>query len=96
MITAAGFTKDGTKVCAGSAIGALFVYSADTLELEGEVCLGTDRKVTGIECSPTHPLTVLVSSNDSIVRMVDCEKKIPICNFKGTVNTKMQIAATFR
>lgn len=96
MITAAGFTKDGTKVCAGSAIGAVFVYSADTLELEGEVCLGTDRKVTGVEYSPTHPSIVLVSSNDSIVRMVDCEKKIPICNFKGTVNTKMQIAATFR
>ncbi|KAI9287279.1 WD40-repeat-containing domain protein [Umbelopsis sp. AD052] len=95
MITAAGFTKDGTKVCAGSAMGAFFVYSATTLELEHEITLGTDRKVTGIEHSPTHPSMVLVSSNDSMIRLVNCDNQKSICNFKGSVNTKMQISASF-
>jgi WD40 repeat protein len=96
MITAAGFTKDGTKVCAGSAIGTFFVYTADTLELENEINLDTDRKITGIEYSPTHPSMVLVSSNDSMARLVNCDVQKIICNFKGSVNTKMQIAASFR
>ncbi|CAM0137998.1 unnamed protein product [Umbelopsis sp. WA50703] len=95
MITAAGFTQDGTKVCAGSAQGAVHIFKSETLELEGEVCLGTDRKVTGIEPSPTHPSLVLVSSNDSITRMVDCTQKQSLCSLKGSTNTRMQIAATF-
>lgn len=105
MITAVGFTLDGKTACVGSQIGQCFFYETQGLKYNTQVAIGTSRrnkkgrKVTGIEAMPGMPPgeeKLLVTSNDSRIRLINMKDKSLMYKYKGAHNMAMQIRAAFR
>ena len=53
------------------------------------------KKVTGLEFTPGGGAELLVSTNDSRMRLYNMDDYSQICKFKGLVNENMQIQASF-
>ncbi|KAJ8652689.1 hypothetical protein O0I10_011696 [Lichtheimia ornata] len=99
VITAVGFTPDGKTVCAGSTNGQLFLYDTEKLKYRSKMELKRrhakrGRKITGIEIMPrtTEPI-VLVTSNDSEVRLIHVGDKHVLHRYIGAENESSQIKA---
>lgn len=107
LITAVGFTLDGKIACAGSYVGLCLFYETDGLRYNTQISVKDQRgrnskkgrKITGIEPMPNMPPgeeKLLITSNDSRLRLVNMKDKSLECKYKGLENTSSQIKATFR
>ncbi|CAG8492706.1 19744_t:CDS:2 [Racocetra fulgida] len=97
LITAVGFTLDGKMAVAGSLSGKCLFYETDGLKYNTQIHVKSARgknsqgkKITGIESMPgTLPgqEKLLISSNDSRIRLYNMRDKSLECKFKGIENT---------
>jgi WD40 repeat protein len=109
--TAVGFTLDGKTVIAGSHDGHCYFFETQSLKYITQISVTNDTnshrnssskkgpKITGIEVMPGMPPgdeKILVSSNDSKVRLYNLKDKSLMFKYKGVENTSLQIKATFR
>ncbi|BFZ59469.1 hypothetical protein YB2330_000479 [Saitoella coloradoensis] len=108
LITAVAFTPDGNVAIAGSFTGLCLFYETEGLRYHTQVHVRSSRgrnsrgsKITGIETvsmppdNPHGDCKLLITSNDSRIRMYDMRDKSLETKFKGNENTCSQIRATF-
>jgi WD40 repeat protein len=101
IITAAAFSPDGADAVAGLAHGQVVVYRTEQLKYRTQIeCKNRSgkhkagRKVTGLEFSPNgHYL--LVTTNDSRIRLVNFKDFSLESKYKGLQNEEMQLRASF-
>ncbi|XP_059081839.1 WD repeat-containing protein 44-like isoform X3 [Tigriopus californicus] len=101
IITAANFIQNGKFAVAGTYDGRCIFYSTDQLKYYTMIHVRSTRgknsqgrKVTGIEPMPGED-KILVTSNDSRIRIYDLRDLSLTCKFKGYTNNSSQIRATF-
>ncbi|GMT32837.1 hypothetical protein PFISCL1PPCAC_24134 [Pristionchus fissidentatus] len=99
FITALAFAKSGKFAVVGTYNGKCYFYSTDQLKYHTVVDVRSTRgknarghKVTGLA---VHGDKLLVTSNDSRIRMYDVRDKALTCKFKGAQNERSQIRAHF-
>uniref|UniRef100_A0A1I7TLG8 WD repeat-containing protein 44 n=1 Tax=Caenorhabditis tropicalis TaxID=1561998 RepID=A0A1I7TLG8_9PELO len=98
-ITAMTFVKSGKFAVVGTYDGKCIFYTSDQLKYHTAVDVRSTRgknarghKVTGLT---SHGDKLLVTSNDSRIRMYDIRDKALTCKFKGVQNDHSQIRAAF-
>ena len=101
MITAATFNPSGTMAVVGLLNGQCTFYQTERLNYYTQIeCrnqhgpLKGGRKVTGIEFAPGGK-QLLVSTNDSRMRLFNIDDYSRTCKYKGMVNDNLQIKGTF-
>ncbi|KAG0631305.1 hypothetical protein M758_1G242300 [Ceratodon purpureus] len=101
MITAVSYSPDGEKAIVGSYKGTCRFYNTtgNKLQFENSIDVRTEnkkgrgKKITGIHCMPGDPQKVLVTSNDSRLRVYDDQE---LCaKYKGLKNINSQISASY-
>ncbi|VDM39705.1 unnamed protein product [Toxocara canis] len=99
FITAIAFVKNGRFAVVGTYDGRCFFYSTDQLKYHTVIDVRSSRgknarghKVTGLA---VHGDKLLVTSNDSRIRMYDLRDMALTCKFKGAQNERSQIRASF-
>ncbi|KPM34807.1 putative WD repeat-containing protein C3H5.08c [Neonectria ditissima] len=108
FITAVAFTPDGTMAICGVLSGMATFFITEGLKLKYQIHVRSSRgknakgsKITGIRTMtvPSGPesgqVKVLISSNDSRVRVYNLNDKVVQVKFKGLVNQSSQIHARF-
>ncbi|KAF2676029.1 WD40 repeat-like protein [Lentithecium fluviatile CBS 122367] len=108
MITSVAFTPDGKTCIAGTLGGHCMFYDIDGLKLQSQIHVKSTRgqnakgsKITGIQAiywppgSETGDIKLLITSNDSRVRLYNCKDKTLEMKFRGHENNCSQIRATF-
>ncbi len=108
MITSVGFVPDGRTAIAGGNGGLLGFYDTEGLSFVTQVHVRSSRgknakgsKITGIRTmcfppnNPNGEVKVLVSSNDSRIRLYNLRDKSLEMKFKGHENVHSQIRASF-
>ncbi|KAI8593717.1 hypothetical protein BDZ88DRAFT_403531 [Geranomyces variabilis] len=103
-VTAVSFTRDGTMCAAGTFTGECIFYEVDGLKYNTQIEVKSSKerhskkKITGIEPLP-YPWggeeRLLITSNDSRVRMYNVRDKSLIRKYKGLECRASQIKATF-
>eukprot|EP00891_Asterochloris_glomerata_P003295 jgi/Astpho2/3295/e_gw1.00054.81.1_t len=101
MVTAVTFSLDGSKACVGTMKGKCRFYRCDDkrkLDAAADVrnkraSQKQGKKITGMQYMPAHPNKLLITSNDSRIRLYDGFGLQ--CKFKGHVNRNTQIRASF-
>jgi len=106
LITACAFTASGKLACAGTFGGAIVLYHTDKLAYATSIAVRSTSskstkgsKITGIEPVPnlgSNNERILVSSNDSRIRIYDLGDKSVVQKFKasGYHNKASQIRAS--
>ncbi|KXG47377.1 Oxo-4-hydroxy-4-carboxy-5-ureidoimidazoline decarboxylase [Penicillium griseofulvum] len=111
MITAVAFTPDGRYSIAGCLNGMLNIYDTEGLKVSAQIHVRSARgrnskgsKITGID-TMTVPkddarngesdIKLLVTSNDSRIRLYNFYSRSLEAKFRGNENTCSQIRATF-
>ncbi|XP_026820788.1 WD repeat-containing protein 44 [Rhopalosiphum maidis] len=101
LITAANFCQNGKFAVVGSYDGRCIFYTTDQLRYHTQIHVrstrgrnSTGRKISGIEPMPGED-KVLVTSNDSRIRLYDLRDLNLSCKYKGYVNISSQIKASF-
>ncbi|XP_052784065.1 WD repeat-containing protein 44-like isoform X2 [Mya arenaria] len=101
LITTANFCHNGKFAVVGTYDGKCIFYSTEHLKYYTQIHVRSTRgknsrgkKITGIEPLPGED-KVLVTSNDSRVRLYDLRDLTLTCKYKGPTNTSSQIRATF-
>ncbi|KHJ80985.1 WD domain, G-beta repeat protein, partial [Oesophagostomum dentatum] len=99
FITALTFVKNGKFAVVGTYNGRCFFYTTDQLKYHTVVDVRSTRgrnakghKITGLA---VHGDKLLVTSNDSRIRMYDVRDKALTCKFRGAQNERSQIRAAF-
>ncbi|CAI5456220.1 unnamed protein product [Caenorhabditis angaria] len=99
FITAITFVKNGKFAVVGTYNGRCYFYTTDQLKYHTVVDVRSTRgknakghKVTGLA---VHGDKLLVTSNDSRIRMYDIRDKALTCKFRGVQNDHSQIRAAF-
>ncbi|KAK8154643.1 WD40-repeat-containing domain protein [Phyllosticta citrichinensis] len=108
MITAVSFTPDGKTAVAGTLNGLCLFYDTDGLKYQTQLHVKSNRgknskgsKITGIQVMQTTPgapageVKLLVSSNDSRIRLYSFRDKGLEIKFRGQENNYSQIRASF-
>ncbi|KAL2075746.1 hypothetical protein VTL71DRAFT_689 [Oculimacula yallundae] len=108
LITAVAFTPDGKTAIAGVLSGLCMFYETAGLNPQGQIHVRSSRgknakgsKITGIRTTTYPPndlageVKVLVTSNDSRVRLYNLKDKSLEMKFRGHENTCSQINASF-
>jgi WD40 repeat protein len=108
MITAVSFTPDGKTCIAGTLGGLCMFYDTEGLKWQAQVHVKSTRgqnakgsKITGIQATYWPPgsengeVKLLVSSNDSRLRVYNMKDKSLEMKFKGHENNCSQIRAAF-
>ena len=108
MVTAVAFTPDGRYSIAGCLNGMLNIYDTEGLKVSSQIHVRSARgrnakgsKITGIDTmmvsrdDPQGDVKLLVTSNDSRIRMYDFHNRSLEAKFRGNENTCSQIRATF-
>nr|CAG8437200.1 8891_t:CDS:10 [Entrophospora candida] len=105
LITSVGFTLDGKFSVVGTLKGLCLFYETDGLRYHTQIHVKSShgrnsqgKKITGIEPFPGTPAgqeKLLISSNDSRIRLYNMRDKSLECKYKGMENTCGQISATF-
>ncbi|KAJ1967813.1 WD repeat-containing protein 44 [Dispira parvispora] len=106
LITAVGFaSKEGTLVAAGSHKGLCVFYETDGLKYHTQIQVRSTRgrnarghKITGIQPIPSASFgedKLLITSNDSRIRLYNMKDKSLERKYKGHVNHSSQIKAMF-
>jgi WD40 repeat protein len=101
IITAAAFSPSGNMAVAGLYNGSCVFYQTDGLkyftQVDAKNRKGKNRKgkkVTGMQFAPDGR-TMLVTTNDSRIRLYDLSDYSMLAKFKGTENDELQIRAWF-
>ncbi|KAL1954172.1 hypothetical protein VTO42DRAFT_1580 [Malbranchea cinnamomea] len=108
MITAVAFTPDGKHSIAGCLNGLCLVFDTDGLKVQSQIHVRSARgknakgsKITGID-TILHPpgsenaiVKLLVTSNDSRIRLYNFRDRTLEAKFRGNENATSQIHATF-
>lgn len=101
LITAANFSQNGKFAVVGVYDGRCIFYNTDQLKYHTQINVrssrgrnATGRKISGIEPMPGED-KILVTSNDSRIRLYDLRDLNVSCKYKGYVNTSSQIKASF-
>ncbi|OXU22367.1 hypothetical protein TSAR_012017 [Trichomalopsis sarcophagae] len=101
LITAANFCQNGLFAVVGSYDGRCIFYNTDQLKYHTQIHVrstrgknSTGRKISGIEPMPGED-KILVTSNDSRIRLYDLRDLNLSCKYKGYVNVSSQIKASF-
>jgi len=108
MITAVAFTPDGKTCIAGTLGGLCMFYDTEGLKWQAQLHVKSTRgqnakgsKITGIQATHWPPgkenaeLKLLVSSNDSRLRIYNMKDKTLEMKFRGHENNCSQIRASF-
>lgn len=108
MITAVAFTPDGKTAIAGCLNGQCHFYETEGLKYQTQMHVRSARgknakgsKITGIQTTTMPPsnlngeVKLLITSNDSRVRLYNLRDKSLEMKFKGNENTSSQIHARF-
>ena len=101
MITAVAFTPDGKYAMAGCFTGLCMFYETEGLKYQTQIHARSRNgknakgsKITGIQSFHTGGETkVLISSNDSRIRLYNFRDKSLEIKFKGNVNDSSQLRA---
>lgn len=100
IVTAVSYRPDGKGGIVGSMIGTCLFYNIidNRLQLDAQICLQGKKKspgkrITGFQFTPSDPSKVMVTSADSLVRIV-CGNNV-ICKFRGLRNSGSQMSASF-
>ncbi|XP_041968712.1 WD repeat-containing protein 44 isoform X2 [Aricia agestis] len=101
LITAANFCQNGKFAVVGTYDGRCIFYTTDQLKYHTQIDVrstrgknSTGRKISGIEPMPTDD-KILVTSNDSRIRLYDLRDLALSCKYRGYVNASSQIKASF-
>lgn len=101
LITAANFCQNGTFAVVGTYDGRCIFYNTDQLKYHTQIHVrssrgrnATGRKISGIEPMPGQD-KILITSNDSRIRLYDLIDLNVSCKYKGYVNMSSQIKASF-
>lgn len=103
MITTVGFNVDGKIAMAGTYDGKCLFYNTDEkdgfkkitlLDVRSRRGKNKARKVTGITLSKDKE-SVLISTNDSRIRLYSLHDYSLNCKYSGLVNNESQIGASF-
>ena len=108
MITAVSFTPDGKTAIAGCLNGICVFYDTDGLKYQTQIQVRSSHgknakgsKITGIQTAFFPPgdasgeVKILISSNDSRIRLYNLRDKSLELKLKGHENNYSQIRATF-
>lgn len=108
MITSVAFTPDGKTCIAGTLGGLCLFYDTEGLKWQSQIHVKSTRgqnakgsKITGIQAvhwppgSTTGDVKLLITSNDSRVRVYGFREKNLEMKFRGHENNCSQIRATF-
>src|SRR5436305_11634925 len=108
MITAVAFTPDGKTTIAGLLNGLCLFHETDGLKYHTQIHVKSSRrrnvkgsKITGIQTISYPPgdingkIKMLVTSNDSRIRLYNFQDKSLEMKFKGHQNSSSHIHATF-
>jgi WD40 repeat protein len=108
LITAVAFTPDGKTAIAGGRGGLCTFYETEGLKYHTQIYVRSSRgknakghKITGIKTiaippeDPAGEVKVLISSNDSRVRLYNLRDKSLEMKFRGHLNPGSQIRASF-
>ncbi|KAK8540476.1 hypothetical protein V6N13_028095 [Hibiscus sabdariffa] len=100
IVTAVCYRPDGKGVVIGSMNGNCRFYDAsdNCLQLNVQICIQSKKKppcsrITGLQFSPGDPDTLMVTSADSQVRILNGIDMV--CKFRGLHNAGSQISAAF-
>lgn len=101
LITAANFCQNGQYAVVGSYDGRCIFYNTDKLKYHTQIHVRSTRgknrigrKISGIEPLPGED-KILITSNDSRVRLYDLRDLNLSCKYKGYLNVSSQIKASF-
>ncbi|KAJ3183049.1 WD repeat-containing protein 44 [Geranomyces variabilis] len=103
-VTAVSFTRDGAMCAAGTFTGECIFYEVDGLKYNTQIEVKSSKerhskkKITGIEPLPYAwggEERLLITSNDSRVRMYNVRDKSLVRKYKGLECRASQIKATF-
>ncbi|XP_059485552.1 WD repeat-containing protein 44 isoform X3 [Neocloeon triangulifer] len=101
LVTAANFCQNGKFAVIGTYDGRCVFYTTENLKYHTQIHVRSSRgrnsqgrKITGIEPMPGED-KILVSSNDSRIRLYDLRDLNLSCKYKGYVNISSQISASF-
>ncbi|BES91988.1 WD-repeat protein [Nesidiocoris tenuis] len=101
LITAANFCENGKFAVVGSYDGRCIFYLTDQLKYHTTIHVrstrgknATGRKISGIEPMPGEE-KILITSNDSRIRLYDLRELNLSCKYKGYANFSSQIKASF-
>lgn len=103
LITAVAFTPDGRYVMAGCLSGLCMTYETEGLKYQTQTHVRSTRgqnakgsKITGIQCAydTSGDLKVLITSNDSRIRLYNFRDKSLELKFRGNENNCSQIRAS--
>ncbi|KAL3846908.1 hypothetical protein ACJMK2_017856 [Sinanodonta woodiana] len=101
LITTANFCHNGKFAVVGTYDGKCIFFSTEQLKYYTQIHVRSTRgknargrKITGIEPLPGED-KVLVTSNDSRVRLYDLRDLTLTCKYKGPTNNSSQIRASF-
>ncbi|KAL2438547.1 putative WD repeat-containing protein C3H5.08c [Exophiala dermatitidis] len=108
MVTAVAFTPDGKTAIAGCLNGLCILYDTEGLKAHSQIHVRSARgknakgsKITGIDTialprdNGQPDVKLLITSNDSRVRMYNLKDRTLEVKFRGNENTCSQIHATF-
>ncbi len=108
LITAVAFTPDGKTAIAGCLSGLCLFYDTEGLKYQTQIHVRSShgrnargKKVTGIAAinhppnDPNGEVKLLITSNDSRVRLYNFRDKSLEMKFKGNENSCSQIRASF-
>ncbi|XP_064638857.1 WD repeat-containing protein 44-like isoform X2 [Lineus longissimus] len=101
LITAANFCQNGKFAVVGTYDGRVIFYNTEQMKYYTQIHARSTRgknargrKITGIEPLPGQD-KVLVTSNDSRLRLYDLRDLTLHCKYKGCANNSSQIKASF-
>ncbi|XP_020601484.1 WD repeat-containing protein 44-like [Orbicella faveolata] len=101
LITAANFCLNGKFAVVGTYDGRCIFYETERLKYhtQWQVRAGRNKKARGRKISGIEPMPgedkVLITSNDSRIRLYDLKDNSLNCKYKGCVNSSSQIKASF-
>lgn len=108
MVTAVAFTPDGKTAITGTLSGLCTLHDTEGLKAHSQIHVRSNRgknskgsKITGIDTiqvsRPIGPpdVKILITSNDSRVRMYNLRDRSLELKFRGNENTTSQIRASF-
>lgn len=101
LITAASFCQNGKFAVVGTYDGRCIFYTTEQLKYYTQIHVRSTRgknakgrKISGIEPMPGED-KILVTSNDSRIRLYDLRDLSLSCKYKGYANLSSQIRASF-
>lgn len=95
LITASAFVQNGKFAVIGTYDGRIIFYSTEQLKFFTQLHVGKNHekiKITGIES--VDDTKILVTTNDSRIRLYDLRDLSLVCKYKGCTNLSSQIRAT--